>query len=225
VNDLTVVFYSCNKLPESFASKVRTQLLKAIGDTPLISVTHKPLDFGINIIVGEQQPSTWLLYKQILIGAKTANTDYVACAEDDSLVPVGDHFDYRPPLDTFAYDVNRYWIERQGFYRWRHRIVMSTCIAPRELLIDTLETRFAKFPNPPTTRDELTGWGEPSRYEWYLKLPKVKGVEFRSSQPSVTFNIKGSLGGLRRVNESDETVDSLEPWGSATKLWSDYIGA
>lgn len=223
MNDLTVIFYTCNRIPEPFAARVRVQLLRAIGDTPLISVSHKYMpDFGQNIYVGNHKPTTWRLYQQVLIGALAARTPYVAMAEDDVLYPVGEHFSYRPPLDTFAYDYARWWIEREGFYRWRRRTVLSTCIAPRLLLIETLERLFERFPVEPATRGEMTGMAEPGRYEKYLGLPQVQIEHFTSREPIVTFNLKSSLGGLRKVNETDLIEYELEPWGTATNLWGQY---
>lgn len=222
-DDATVLFYTANKLEESFASRVRAILLKAIGDVPLISISHKPMSFGENIVV-DLPVSTHSIYRQILIGAKAAKTKYVACAEDDALY-VAEHFSFRPPRDdTFYYNRNRWWLEPSGVFRWRKRTVMSTCIVSRELMIDTLETKFAAFPSCPEKREGLTGWAEPGRYEWYLKLPKVRMDHFTTVDPLVTFNLAGSLGGRRSTNADDLIQTELPPWGDAKTLWDTTFG-
>ena len=78
IPDLTVIYYTANYLNNRFADRVREQLIRAIGQTPLISVSHKPMDFGENICVGDIGRSVYNIYKQVLIGARAAKTKYVA---------------------------------------------------------------------------------------------------------------------------------------------------
>lgn len=218
MRDLTVLFYSACLKPEPFASNVRRELLKAIGNTHLISITHKPLNFGQNI-VADLPVSTWSLYKQILIGAKAAKTRYIACAEDDALY-CPRHFQFRPPeRDTFYYSRSRWWVERSGVYRWRKRTVMSTCICDRELFIKWAERFFEKFPACPEKREDMMGWGEPGRYEGYLHLPQVKIDFFQTEYAVLTFNERPSLGGVRKTNNTDLFETTLPYWGPASDLW------
>ena len=219
MTDLTILFYSACRVEEPFASRVREHLLSVIGDTPLVSVTHEALDFGENYVYAGQPVSAYTLYKQVLIAAKIAMTRYVACAEDDCLYTKS-HFEMRPPDDeTFIYNKARFWLEADGRYRWRDRTGFHACIAPREFLIDTLKKRFEKYPVHPEGRKGLDGWAEPGRYEWYLKLPKVKMEYVYSDEPVLTFNHKGSLGGQRKTRETDIIKTDLEPWGSAAEVW------
>ena len=82
MNDLTIIFYTANHISDYFMANIQKQLLKAIGDTPIISVSHKPMKFGQNICVGEIGRSTYNLYKQVLIGAKYAKAgDWQRAAE------------------------------------------------------------------------------------------------------------------------------------------------
>lgn len=220
----TVLFYTANLKPEPFASNVRQVLLEAIGDLPLISISHKPLDYGYNICLGTCRVSAYTLYQQVLIGARAANTKYIACAEDDAAY-TSEHFAFRPLQDdTFYFNSNRWWVEERGVYRWRDRTVLSTCICSRELFIGWAERLFAKFPIHPDTRDELTGFAEPSRYEKYLGLPQVKGDTFYTKDPVLTFNSKPSLGGRRSESSSDRIAIELYPWGRADALWTRFHG-
>ena len=234
MSDLTLVYYTANRISQHFAMAVRQALMDTTrGLYPIVSVSHKPLTFGENICVGDPLPSIWQVYVNILIGAKAARTPYVACCEDDSLY-VAEHFAHRPALDTVAYNSNRWVItrrlsadgkRREPFYYWRQRTQMAQCIAPRALLIETLEARFAKYPEPvPHQVAKKSGWGEPGRYERNLGLPPVKLTHFRTHQPNITFNHSESLMGRRRVNPDDLLADVLEPWGDAVSLWERVHG-
>lgn len=236
VSDITILYYTANRISEHFGWEVRMRLLRMHIEfqRQLVSVSHKPIGRGWDsIIVGDKPPSIWQTYQNILIGAKAATTPYIACCEDDTLYAPG-HFMYRPPLDTFAYNHMRYVItrkagedgKREAFYYFRERTQMAMCIAPRELLIETLEERFAKYPTPvPHEIAKKTGWGEPGRYEKNLGLTPRKLEYFRSAQPNVTFNHGDSLMGRRAVKPDDILAQSIEPWGEANALWNAVYGS
>ena len=231
MNDLTVLYYTANRIDDGFATRVRQHLHQLVdGRLPIISVSQKRIDFGKNICVGEIGYSAWICYWQILIGARAAQTEFVVCAEDDSLYN-WEHLSFRPSTNAFYYNRGGRWIleniaEPRPRFRWRDRTGMCGCIVARELMVSTLEARFAKF-NEPITKtydDRLRGWGEPGRYEHYLKLPRV-GIEFfETKEPILTLNHKKGLGGLRRPNGGDKIETRLEPWGEAKDLWEFYHG-
>lgn len=148
IEDLTVIYLTASLIPEEFGKFQRQVLLEAIKDTPLISVSRKPLDFGLNII-DDGEKCTHNIYVQMLRAAKMAKTKYIAIAEDDTLYHETHFTFHRPADDVFAYDQNRLalftWDE--PIFHWRNRRSNCSLIAPRELLIEALEERFAKWPN------------------------------------------------------------------------------
>ncbi len=178
-NDLTILFLTANQLPEKWAEYQKGVLLSAAGDYPIITISRKPLNWGINLL--DEEPKTISnIYFQMLRGAKLATTEYVAVAEDDTLYHY-DHFHiFRPPLDTFAYNINRMglftWGKPTYFYKYRQS--NSTLVAPRLLLIEALEERFAKYPNG--TPGGLTG--EVGR----KNIEKALGVTLRKSAEFIT---------------------------------------
>lgn len=187
MGDITCIYITASELPDKFARYQRKLLLKAIGDTPLISVSRKPLNFGTNILDTEPK-SVSNIYKQILKAAKLATTPYIAIAEDDTFYH-SNHFSfYRPPLDTFAYNQNRFALFTWGkpIYSWRNRKSNATLIAPTQLLIEALEERFQKWPNgtPPNRTGEL-GRG---RVDRNLGLTERKSVEQFSEVSCIQFN-------------------------------------
>jgi hypothetical protein len=214
--DLTIVYYTANLIDEQFASNIRNELLKF--NLPIISVSHKPLDFGDNLCVFGLEPCIYNVYRQILMGAEKVQTKYIACCEDDSLY-TPEHFEHRPTDDVFIYNTNR-WRVYPNKYLFKHRrhptsAGMWNCIAPTELMVKTLQTRFEKYP----VKGSQIGWGEPGRHEEYLGLPPVKAYAFQTEIPNVTFAHDKGLGGMRRTAPSDTIQSELPYWGSAKDLW------
>lgn len=227
-SDLTIIYYTANRIHDAFANAVRKQLLEAIGTTPIVVVSHKPMMIpdATHIIVGDVPVSAYSVYSQILLGAKAAQTAYVACVEDDTLYPK-EHFEYRPVGNVVAYDMNRWSITLNPpnpIFYWKDRIVMGQCIAPREYLVDVLEARFNKYPvyNP----EMECYWGEPGRgrIESALKLPPVAKATYWGAVPTVAFKHRKSLGGVRNRRPGDTIVEQLAPWGKARDLWKRIYG-
>lgn len=245
--DLTVLYYTANRIAEPFAQAVRAELRATIWDRyPVVAVTQTPIGFGplvtfeppsvrgAEICVGEIGASIYNCYQQILIAATAADTPFVACAEDDSLY-VPEHFAFRPPRDAFAYNQHRWVItrrlsadrrRREAIYYFRRRHQMAMLVCSRDLLVETLEERFAKFPEP-VSHDEAkrTGWGEPGRYERNLGLTRRTLMAFETALPCVTFNHHASLMGRRQMQTTDRVLTELEPWGNADVLWRRIHGA
>lgn len=215
----TIVYYTANLISDFFAENVRRHI--ASFGLPIVSVSHKPIDFGKNICIEGMPISNYTVYQQILLGAREVDTKYIICCEDDTLYNA-QHFNYEPSKDTFAYNVNR-WNCNPFFYYYRHRSGMCMCIAPTELMIDTLEKRFKKYPKP-IERRKFRGFGEPGRYEHDLGLPPVKMETFRTKHPTVTFNHRPSLGGKRRLLKTDIIEQSIPLWGKAYDTWTRFYG-
>lgn len=220
MNDLTLLYYTADLITEHFANQVKYHLWKHSSkkSIPIISISQKPSDFGSNICVGDIGVSGWNIYYQILIGAKSAKTKYVACAEDDTLY-TPEHFAFRPADDEFAYNTNRWNVQKNLFF-YRKRAGMCTCIAPTELMITTLEARLKKYPKETFGKDKkMKYWGEPGRYETKLGLPNVKMITFETENPPLTFNHRPSYGGVRALLKTDIKKEELPYWGKAEDLW------
>lgn len=178
-SDLTILFLTANEVPEKWAEYQKSVLLEAAGNCPIITISRKPLEWGINLVDSEPR-SISNIYFQMLRGAKLATTDYVAVAEDDTLYPY-EHFNsFRPPLDTFSYNINRIGLFTWGkpTYFWKYRQSNSTLIAPRQLLIDALEERYAKWPNG--TPNGITGEVGRKNIDKALGTTPRKCVEFQT---------------------------------------------
>ena len=231
-NDLTILYYTANTEPENFLANTQKQLLKAVGDTRIVSVSFKPTVIGTNctnICIGEQKRNNYMLYKQVLMAAREAKTEYVATAEDDMLYSA-EHFTYRPKKDVFAYDVNKWsifsWVEPPVF-SFRVRKLMSSLIVTRDALVKTLEERYNKYPVFEEIPKEIFDlyWGEPGRFENHLGIPTVKTEEYKAAVPNIMFSTGEALGYLhlgKRKAHSPIKAESIEYWGSAVDVLKLY---
>jgi hypothetical protein len=187
LEDITILYISASQLPEHWMQFQIATLLDAVGDTPIISMTRKPLDLGENY--RDTEPMCyWNIYRQMYLAASHAKTPYVAQAEDDVLYS-NEHFrEYRPKDDEVAYNRSRWslfsWDAR--FYCLRNRISNCTLVAPRLYLLDALKERLGKWKTDPG--DNIVG--EVGRPDIDAKLgvsPRNK-VEWWSTTPVVQLN-------------------------------------
>lgn len=229
--DLTVVFYTANKLHEPFAGYVREQLLKSIdGQFPLLVVSHEPMpDFGDQNIVVENP--TWghlQIYRNILAGALASETEFVGLAEDDIFYSHDHWRTYRPPAHRAGYDLSRWGVntwETPPRFGYRARPVINQYVGPRQLMIDALSERFAKFANVPDDEVPIRYWAEIGRYETALGVSVREWEGFASPTPSVVFSHEEAFGFLnhgKRKSIGHFPRTSLPGWGEASeimKLW------
>ena len=177
--DLTILYLTANKVPEKWAEYQRGVLKEAANGAEIISLSREPIDFGTNILdTGEYGIPN--IYQQMLIGAGAVTTPFIAIAEDDTLYHA-QHFTYRPPMDVFAYNMNRWGIftwEIPPTYFWKNRVSNCALIASRKLIIEALGERFAKYSN-----GGPGGWvGELGR----AKLDKRMGLTIRKLEEFYT---------------------------------------
>src|SRR3989344_6555477 len=111
MKDITIIMMTPNRVPKKWAEFHRKVLMEAIGDTPIITISKEPLDWGINLLQTEYSYAN--LYKQMLRGAKLATTKFIGIADDDVLYPK-EHFQFRPKEDGFYYNFNRWHMVTWG---------------------------------------------------------------------------------------------------------------
>lgn len=223
-SDITIILLTANRVPKKWAEYHKEKLIESAGSSPIITISREPLNWGLNLLDTEAYTIS-NIYFQMLRGAKEAKTDYIAAAEDDTLYPKA-HFEYRPPKDTFAYNMNRFGIFTWGkpTYFWKNRISNSTLIAPRKLAIDALEERFSKYPNG--TPGGLTGELGRTNIEERLGLTHRK-VGWFSTETSVV-RIDHDLGIDRLARTHRKGMGILRSydipyWGKAEDLVKKFI--
>lgn len=243
--NLTVIYYTSNWLDEKnpyFLSNTKKQLLKATDGLPIISVSQKPIDLGQNICLGDIGRSHLNIYKQILIGCRAATTEYVAMAEDDILYSYEHFHSQLPQGDVFLYDMQKWslftWSKPPIFsFRMKRRVV-NHLIAPRKMLIDALEERFARVEvlkrEIPLKHPEITDpasriikyWGDPGRYENLLGVTVRESDEFFSKCPSIVFSHEYAYGYEFNQGKKKRLGDihalEVPVWGRASDVMKLY---
>ena len=204
--DLTLLFIHADKLPDKWVAFHKEQLDKL--PYPIIDLYDKKK-------MGYQR-----IYEQLLIGCKQATTPFIAVIEDDVLYPL-EHFEFRPEMDTFAYNQHRWALFTWGIptYNWRNRVSNCSLIAPRELAIEALEERFAKNPDGIPTKwcGEL---GRPNIEKWLRVTPRKK-IEWYSKIGIIQFNHDGATEERAKKHWKDlgpVKAFSIPVWGEASEL-------
>lgn len=205
MKDLTCLFLTLNKVP--WMKFHNEKMLEAIGDYPLITISREPMDLpGVQLRQTEEQSHS-NIFKQMLVGAKVATTPYVAMVEDDMLYSK-DHFELRPPLDTFGYNWNRWVLFTWGepMYSFKRRICNGCSILPRLEMIDALEERFSKYKVMPHLFAGELGY---AKMERNMDVKIRKHVVMYSKTPVVQIQHTYGTPGIGRANP-DPLKDTLD---------------
>jgi len=145
----TIIYLTDNSLDAEITALCQRVLLEAAGDIRILSVSQKPIDFGVNLCMGNMGRNWLSLYKQLLMGARTVDTEWVVIAEHDCLY-TPEHLNYTPGNGTaFWYNDNRWLVqwggnhpELNGMYSWwPGGLALSQLICNRELLVACIAER------------------------------------------------------------------------------------
>jgi hypothetical protein len=211
MNDLTLLFITAGEIPKGWAKFHAEQLAK--------------LPYPMITLRDEEKMGYEMIYKRLLEGCKLATTPYVAVIEDDVLYPP-EHFTHRPPLDTFSYNQHRWALFTWGVptYNWRNRKSNCTLIAPRELAIEALEERFAKWPQG--IPKEWCGELGRSNVDRWLKVTPRKSVEWYSKVGVIQFNHDGATDERAKAHWKalgPVRAFDIPYWGKAEDLVKNFI--
>lgn len=213
----TVLYYSsCREDPE-FEKKIQLNILNN-SNLPIISVSQKPMDFGENICVGDVGLSYVNEWRQILIGAKEATTDWLVFTESDFLYPK-EYFELEPDGSANIYRYDNVWIlfsNKDAFYRKKYS--EGAQIVNREWIIRTLEESLEGLP------------------EWFdgKKVPYVNKEQrnafhhmpyelFHGEVPCVSFKTGDGVRGWTKTKKGEENMSTELPhWGNSIELKKRY---
>lgn len=146
-NEATVIYYSSNREDEQFERRIQEMLVKNSGGLPIVSVTHKPMTLGKNIVVGDVGVSGYNMFRQVLIACEATNTPFVISAEADTVYPP-DYFTFRPKLMDVCYrDSNLYVMgDHRSYWFKKPEGATHAQIIGREYYIDVLKALFGDGP-------------------------------------------------------------------------------
>lgn len=212
--DLTVIYYTANHEKPEFEEKTKQLILDTIKDTPLISVSQKPIDFGKNICVGDVGRSGHNVFRQFQIGALEAKTKYVCPCESDFLYPP-EYFAFRPPTDDKFYLLMPLYVlfAQRGYKRYfalKQRGSEACMVVNRDLLLKRMDAMFRGHDM----------WGPVEKIIWLLRGCNQELVTI--DKPIVTFKTDNNM---HRKTPHDTTRRILEIpyWGEAHDLIRKYL--
>ena len=236
VDDLTIIYYSANRLPAQFAEAVREHLKHTAHALriPIISVTQEPVTLGRNVVVARREPSIWMLYLQVLVGAQLAKTPYLMMCEDDCLYSTGHFVSCRPRYGVdFLFNLNRWSLrtwDKKPCYSHKERSVFSQMLAQRKSLIRALKERLSlrgQLIEAKRAQFIMQRMGEPGRYDAALGITQRTVNTAYWGGGNVVFD---HLYGLqardlaKRKKMGPVRTDYLQSWGDAGELLVKYWG-
>lgn len=209
-NDITVIYYTSNREDPVFEEKIKNKLVSSMGDLPLISVSHEPIDFGKNICIGKHTPCDDNLYKQVLIGCEAAKTPFVIMAEADFIYPP-EYFNFRPPTLDMSYRYSNLWIMTKNRNRFKRKRYSAGCqIVGREYYIERLKMRLKQSRKPIYEFvDEATARGWEILDNWAI---------YETTNPCVSIKTGNGLRKYTGVMEGERGTRSLPFVGKAEYL-------
>lgn len=216
--DATIIYYTSNREDPVFEEKIRDRLLKTCGDLPIISVSHKPINLGKNICVGDVGVSGFNMFRQVEIACKEANTKFVISAEADCLYPP-DYFTFEPKRDDVCYRNSNLYVmpDRRDFFFYKEEGATHAQVIGREFYL----ARLAKlFEGAPQWSPEEKNFPK-ERLKKEDVFDKDEIVHYRTENP--VFQIKTHKG-MRYYTHSDRTpVYELPYWGSGKVIYKEFI--
>jgi hypothetical protein len=196
----SIIYYTSNA--ENFEDKIRSEFKANI---PIISVSQKPIDFGENICVGDVGQTYLNAFRQLLIGAKKATSDFVFTVEADCLYPEG-YFDFEPTDVNKIYSYDNAWILYKGRY-FKKDQTHGTLVYGRKYLIKFLEKCLKGLPK----------WSREK-----IPFPFYTDHTFEPFTGEPVVNIRTGQGVNKKSMHEHRPVEELPYWGKAEDLVRKY---
>jgi len=197
----TIIYYTANREGECFERVIRDQILRVAGGLPIISVSQQPLDFGVNICVGEVGISNQNAHRQFQIGCQAATTEFVHAAESDTLYPP-EYFQFIPEEAQSAYRTPVYLFRLSGNMFYRKKASESATVIGREYAIRAIRKSLR---NRGIWRETLeTGREVPYTFRHGNWKP------FSLDVPIINIKTENQM---HTWHGHDEVVDELPYWG------------
>ena len=216
----TILYYTSNRENSRFEKKIIAKLVENSGGLPIISVSQKPMELGKNVCVGNVGHSYLNLYRQQLIGAKKAKTDYLVFAEADYLYPE-EYFNFEPSgKNVYLYD-NIWILHSRKLLSFRKKnISHGAQIVKRTYLINRLEKGLKGMPewydgNP-------VPWLNHEQINLVINPPHVL---FHGDIPAISFKTGEGMNMWTAIERGKYARKMRLPyWGNAMILRKKYLG-
>lgn len=217
-----IVYYTDNRLDPKIMSRVQKQLLKS--GLPIVSVSLRPIDFGVNIHLPLERGHL-TMFRQILAGLEAIDADVVFLAEHDVLYHPS-HFDFDPPRkDVYYYNENTWKVDaatgRALFYYCKQT---SQLCADRDLLIQHYRERVRRVEE--FGRYERKMGFEPGTHSPPNGVDHYKAESFWSECPNVDIRHDRNLTANRWSQEEFRDKRTCRGWtmAEAVPAWGPTQG-
>lgn len=212
----TIIYYTSNREDPGFEKRVQENLIKVSKGLPIISVSHKPIDLGKNICVGDVGTSGFNMFRQVQIACEAATTPFVISAEADCLYPP-DYFEFIPPRLDIPYRDSHLYVmpDARDYFFYKKEGATHAQIVGREFYLRRLKELFDGAPK----------WSPEEKNFPKERLGKAdifdKIAYWKTENP--VFQIKTHLG-MRYYTHSDRTpIPEIPYWGLGKKVRAYYL--
>ena len=224
-----VLYITNNVLDERIFDACLRQLKRAVNGHRVVSVSHKPVDLGQNILFSPTTSPHLNYFRQLALGVEALDVDVVYIAEHDCAMP-RDHFYLVPTdADAFYYNENCWRVDANTGRAVTHemRSVSGLC-ASRALLLDHYRKMVARVER----RGYYYKWGHepglfPGRIDPVTALP---AVGWRSAKPYVDIRHSSNLTGSRWSPDKFEVPptgwqesDGVPGWGKTLGRFDEWL--
>lgn len=214
-----IVWYTDGRLDPLIQQVCQDQLVDAIGDIPLITVT--PDDVG-------GQPGILTMHRQILAGLQALETNVAFLAEHDILYHPS-HFDFTPRRDkVFYYNTNVWrWKYPTGPAVWTDDLQqLSGLVAYRSLLIDYFSRKIAQIEDKgnnrhyePGTNANIYGHHSKGRYGSRNYLSEFPNVDIRHGNNLTPSKWSPREFRNKKYAKGWKETDEIPYWGRVGELF------
>jgi len=221
-----LLYYTDGNCDEKILRVVKENLLRVSRGYQIVSVSLAPVDLGFNVVFDlKRGPLT--MFKQILAGLQTLDTDVVFLIEHDVLYPRC-HFDFVPPRDDAYYYNENWWRVRVNdgvAFRFAAITVSGLC-AYRSLLCQHYEKRVERVEKRFSHRQGY----EPGLNQYPRGIDNVPFGTWQSIHPLVDIrhetNFTKGVVGERRLDarlQGGEIREGIPFWGKTKNMFPEFL--
>lgn len=225
-----IVYYTDNRLDPAIMTAAQHRLDHCRNGHQLVSVSLKPLTFGVNITL-DLERSILTMFKQILTGLEASEAEVVFLAEHDVLYAPG-YLDFTPPDRTkIFYNVNVWHIRQSdGHAVYYTAKRTSQLCAYRDVLLEHYRRRVERVEVDGFTRKigfEPASHGRSERIDdlrsdaWMAKHPNLDLKHGKNLTPARWET--AAFRDQRNCRDWTETDGAIPYWGQVAGRFDEFI--
>jgi len=211
-----LVYYTDNTPAENIFLTCQKKINRCmdIWNFPIYSVSHKPIDFGINIVMPLER-SVLSMFKQMLKGIEECKTDLIFLIEHD-IVYHPSHFAYVPERkDIFYYNRNMWHVSSvNGKAVYYLHNDPSHLVAYRDLLL----RHYTKVVETVEKHGYHSGWGFSPPKGLPPEMREGKYISFMAEQPNIDIRHEAAFTRQRMDKSQFRNERSCREWTESDRV-------